>query len=187
MAETFRAPIGAWRTSSALGYFVLFVANILPLLVGSGLVAHYCGLVVNSVSCLFSAMNLPRMMTDDPRLDKWLWSVRVFKTRAEATAACRAGKVLIGDLEAKPGRDIHLGEMVTVRVGTITRSLKVTGRPRSRVGAKLLTGYVQDLTPAAEYERAKQASREHMLARQRGKGRPTKKDRREMGRLFGFE
>ena len=124
---------------------------------------------------------------DDPRLDKWLWSVRVFKTRAEATAACRAGKVLIGELEAKPGRDIHVCETVVVRVGAITRTLKVTGLPRSRVGAKLLTGFMTDLTPAAEYERAKQANLEHMLARERGKGRPTKKDRREMGRLFGFE
>ena len=124
---------------------------------------------------------------DDQRLDKWLWSVRVFKTRAEATSACRAGKVLIGELEAKPGRDIHVGETVTVRVGALTRTLRVAGLPRSRVGAKLLPEFMTDLTPAAEYERARQAGLEHMLARQRGMGRPTKKDRREMGRLFGFE
>jgi ribosome-associated heat shock protein Hsp15 len=124
---------------------------------------------------------------DDPRLDKWLWSVRVFRTRPLATAACRAGKVIIGDLEAKPGRDVHVGETVTVRVGVITRTLKVVGLPRSRVGAKLLPEFMQDLTPAAEYERAKQAGIEHMLARERGKGRPTKKDRRDMGQLFGFD
>ncbi len=123
---------------------------------------------------------------DDPRLDKWLWSVRVFKTRPDATAACRAGKVLIGELEAKPGRDIHVGETVTVRVGVITRTLKALGLPKSRVGAKLLAAYVEDLTPAAEYERARQAGIEHMLARERGQGRPTKKDRRDMGRLFDF-
>lgn len=122
---------------------------------------------------------------DDPRLDKWLWSVRVFKTRPDATAACRAGKVLIGELEAKPGRDIHIGETVTVRVGVVTRILKVVGLPRSRVGAKQLPEFMADLTPAAEYERAKQASIEHMLARERG--RPTKKDRRDMAELFGFE
>jgi ribosome-associated heat shock protein Hsp15 len=124
---------------------------------------------------------------DDPRLDKWLWSVRVFKTRTEATAACRAGKVLIGELEAKPGRDVHAGETVTVRVGAVTRTLRVLAHPRSRVGAKLLPEFMADLTPAAEYERAKQAGIEHMLARQRGAGRPTKKDRRDIGRLFGFE
>lgn len=117
---------------------------------------------------------------DDSRLDKWLWSVRVFKTRAEATAACRAGKVLVGDLEAKPGRDIHAGETVIVRVGAITRTLKVVAHPKSRVGAKQLPEFMQDLTPAAEYERARQAGIEHMLARERGKGRPTKKDRRDM-------
>jgi ribosome-associated heat shock protein Hsp15 len=124
---------------------------------------------------------------DDPRLDKWLWSMRVFKTRAEATAACRAGKVLIGELEAKPGRDVHAGETVTVRVGAVTRTLRVLAHPRSRVGAKLLQEFMADLTPAAEYERARQAGIEHMLARQRGAGRPTKKDRRDIGRLFGFE
>lgn len=124
---------------------------------------------------------------DDPRLDKWLWSVRAFKTRPLATAACRAGKVLIGELAAKPGRDVHVGETLTVRVGAVTRTLKVVGFPRSRVAAKQLPEFMADLTPAAEYERARQASLEHMLARERGKGRPTKKDRRAMGRLFGFE
>jgi len=124
---------------------------------------------------------------DDPRLDKWLWSVRVFKTRPLATAACRAGHVMINELEAKPGRDVHVGETITVRVGVITRTLKVTGLPRSRLAAKQLPEYLTDLTPAAEYERAKQAGIEHMLARERGQGRPTKKDRRDMGRLFGFE
>ena len=124
---------------------------------------------------------------DDPRLDKWLWCVRVFKTRPLATEACRAGRVLLGELEAKPGRDIHVGEIVTVRIGALTRTLKVVGLPRSRVAAKQLPEFLQDLTPAAEYARAKQAGIEHLLARQRGEGRPTKKDRREMGRLFGFD
>jgi ribosome-associated heat shock protein Hsp15 len=124
---------------------------------------------------------------DDPRLDKWLWRVRVFKTRPLATAACRAGKVLIGELEAKPGREVHAGETITVRVGAVTRTLQVVGFPRSRIAAKLLPEFMTDLTPAAEYERARQAGLEHMLARERGKGRPTKKDRRDMSHLFGFE
>jgi len=124
---------------------------------------------------------------DDLRLDKWLWSVRVFKTRPLATEACRAGKVLIGELEAKPGRDVHAGETITVRVGVITRVLKVVGMPRSRVSAKQVPEFMEDLTPPAEYERAKQAGIEHMLARERGMGRPTKKERRDMSELFGFE
>jgi ribosome-associated heat shock protein Hsp15 len=124
---------------------------------------------------------------DDTRLDKWLWSVRVFKTRAEATAHCRNGRVQVNGLDAKPGRDIHVGETVTARVGIVTRTLRVVGVPRSRVGAKQLPEFLTDLTPPAEYDRAKQASLEHLLARERGRGRPTKKDRRDLGRLFGFE
>lgn len=124
---------------------------------------------------------------DDTRLDKWLWTVRVFKTRAEATAQCRNGRVQVNGLDAKPGRDVHVGETVTARVGLVTRTLKVLGFPRSRVGAKQLPEFFQDLTPPAEYDRAKQAGLEHMLARERGRGRPTKKDRRDLGRLFGFE
>lgn len=121
---------------------------------------------------------------EETRLDKWLWSVRVFKTRPEATAACRAGKVFIGELEAKPGRAAHVGETISVKVGLIQRTLKIIGLPRSRVSAKQLPEFVQDLTPAAEYEKAKQAQLEHLLARERGQGRPTKKDRRDMTRLF---
>ena len=123
----------------------------------------------------------------DPRLDKWLWCVRVCKTRAEAAALCRHGHVQVNGLDAKPGRDLHAGETVTARVGLVTRTLKVLAHPPARVAAKLLPEFMQDLTPEAEYARAKQASLEHLLARERGRGRPTKKDRRDMGRLFGFE
>lgn len=123
----------------------------------------------------------------DPRLDKWLWCVRLCKTRAEATALCRNGRVQINGLDAKPGRDVHVGEVITARIGLVTRTVRVLGHPRSRVGAKQVPEFAADLTPAAEYARAKQASLEHMLARERGRGRPTKKERRDMGRLFGFE
>lgn len=127
------------------------------------------------------------MARDDPRLDKWLWSVRVFKTRAEATAQCRQGRVQVNGREAKPGREVHVGETVIAQVGLVTRTLRVLGLPRSRVGAKALSAFVQDLTSAAEYDRARQAGLEHLLARERGRGRPTKRDRRVMGRLFGFD
>lgn len=90
-------------------------------------------------------------------------------------------------MNAKPGRDIHVSETVTVRIGAVTKTLKVVGLPTSRVGAKKLPEFVTDLTPPAVYERARQASLEHMLARERGRGRPTKKDRRDLGRLFDFE
>ncbi|HEY4301737.1 MAG TPA: S4 domain-containing protein [Candidatus Didemnitutus sp.] len=121
------------------------------------------------------------------RLDKWLWCVRAFKTRSDATRACRGNLVQINGLHAKPGRDVHAGEMVTVRIGLITKTFKILDVPRARLGAKLLPQHVLDLTPPEEYARAKQAGIEHMLARERGRGRPTKKDRRAMGRLFGFD
>ena len=104
-----------------------------------------------------------------------------------AAAACRAGHVHIGQLEGKPGRDVHVGEVIVARVGAITRTLKIVAIPRSRVGAKQLPEFMTDLTPAAEYERAKQARLEHMLARQRAMGRPTKKERRDISKLLEFE
>lgn len=122
---------------------------------------------------------------DDPRLDKLLWSLRVFKTRPLATAACRAGHVRVGGLEAKPGRDVHAGEVIVARVGAGTRTLQIVAMPRSRVSAKQLPEFMTDLTSAAEYERARQAGLEHRLARERGMGRPTKKERREISKFFG--
>jgi ribosome-associated heat shock protein Hsp15 len=122
---------------------------------------------------------------NEPRLDKVLWSLRVFKTRPQATAACRSGHVRIGELESKAGRDVHPGEIIAVRIGIMTRTLKILALPPSRVSAKQLPDYMMELTPASEYERAKQASFEHRLARERGRGRPTKKDRRALSKIFG--
>ena len=124
---------------------------------------------------------------DDPRLDKLLWSLRVFKTRPQATAACRSGHVQIGELEAKPGRDVHVGEVLSVRIGVMTRTLRIIALPRSRVGARQLPEFMAELTPAAEFDRAKQAGFEQRLARLRGMGRPTKKERRDMTELFGYD
>ena len=118
------------------------------------------------------------------RLDKWLWAVRLFKTRALATDACRAGTVEINGQAAKPARDVHAGEIITVRQGLITRTLRVLGVPRSRVSAKLALDFCQDLTPAAEFEKQRQFRLQHVLAREKGSGRPTKRDRREIDRLF---
>ena len=118
------------------------------------------------------------------RLDKWLWTVRVFKARAIATEACRAGDVTINDRSAKPGRDIHAGELVGVRLGRITRTLRVVGVPRSRVGAKLVLVYCTDLTPAAEYEKLRADRMQQVSEREPGSGRPTKRERRLIDRLF---
>ncbi len=119
------------------------------------------------------------------RLDKWLWAMRVFKTRPLATDACRAGSVVINALVAKPAREVHVGEVVTVRLGWFTRTLKVVGVPRSRIGAKLLSEFCVDLTPLEEFEKLRERSAQQMLARGPGSGRPTKRDRREIDGFFG--
>ena len=118
------------------------------------------------------------------RLDKWLWAMRVFRTRALATDACRAGSVAVNELVAKPAREVHAGEIVTVKQGLFTRTLQVVGVPRSRVGAKLLPDYCVDLTPPEEYERLRERSVQQVLAREKGSGRPTKRDRRLLDDLF---
>ena len=110
--------------------------------------------------------------------------MRVFKTRALATDACRAGHVTINALPAKPGRDVHAGEVVSVRLGLMVRTLRVVGVPRSRVGAKLVAEYCTDLTPPSEWEKVKEHRVQQLLASVRGGGRPTKRDRRLRDRLF---
>ncbi len=122
---------------------------------------------------------------DDPRLDKLLWCLRVFRTRPEATEACRAGGVRVQGLPAKPGRDVHAGEVIGVRLRGMTRTLRVLALPRTRLGAKRLPEFVEDLTPPEEVERARQAATEHARARLRGEGRPSKKQRRDLEALFG--
>lgn len=118
------------------------------------------------------------------RLDKWLWGVRVFKTRPLATEACRAGRVTINELVAKPGRDVHAGELVCVRLGLMVRTLRVIAVPRSRVGAKVLAEFCSDLTPPEEWDKVKEQRVQQLLASERGGGRPTKRDRRLRDRLF---
>jgi ribosome-associated heat shock protein Hsp15 len=118
------------------------------------------------------------------RLDRWLWAVRLFKTRPLATAACRGGGVTIQDQPAKPARHVHLGEIVTVRQGIITRTLVVRGVPASRVGAKLVAGFCEEQTPAGEWAKLREQRRQHVLAREKGSGRPTKRERRMVDRLF---
>ena len=118
------------------------------------------------------------------RLDKWLWAVRIFKSRSLAADACRAGSVEINEQPVKPARAVRVGEQVIVRQGLITRTLQVTGVPRSRVGAKLVKDFCSDLTPAEEIEKAKAQPLQQLLAREKGSGRPTKRDRRLLDHLF---
>ncbi len=110
--------------------------------------------------------------------------MRLFKSRALATDACRAGSVTVNDQPAKPGREVHAGELVCVRQGLLRRTLRVIAVPRSRVGAKLVAAYCTDLTPPAEFEKVREHRVQQVLAREKGSGRPTKRDRRLLDRLF---
>ena len=119
------------------------------------------------------------------RIDKWLWAVRIFRTRSLATDACRAGSVTVNNQPVKPARDVRAGEVVVVRQGLIHRTLKVLGIPPSRVGAKGVVAYCEDQTPPAEFAKARAQRVQQFLARARGSGRPTKRDRRLIDRLLG--
>ncbi|GAB1489766.1 hypothetical protein MASR2M8_22200 [Opitutaceae bacterium] len=110
--------------------------------------------------------------------------VRIFRNRSLATEACRSGSVEIGGQLAKPARDVRVGDVITVRQGVVLRTLVVRGAPASRVGAKLVAAFVEDRTPPEEFAKAKRQPVEHLLARERGSGRPTKRDRRLLDRLF---
>lgn len=118
------------------------------------------------------------------RLDKWLWAVRLFKTRSLATDACRAGSVTIGDQPVKPAREVRAGELVLVRQGLVVRTLKVVAVPPSRLGAKRVPEFCADLTPAEEFEKARENSVQQLLAREKGSGRPTKRERRLLDELL---
>jgi ribosome-associated heat shock protein Hsp15 len=119
------------------------------------------------------------------RLDKWLWCVRLFKTRGLATDACRAGSVEVGGVVAKPARDVHAGDVVRVKQGLMTRTLVVRGVPTARMGAKRVAEFCEDLTPPEEFEKIRAQRVQQVLAREKGAGRPTKRDRRELDRFFG--
>jgi len=120
----------------------------------------------------------------DVRIDKWLWAVRLYKSRSLATAACSAGKVRIADESLKPARSVRVGDIITAATGDITRTVRVTGLLDRRVGAKRVADYMEDLTPASEYEKRREPDFRPLLLRPKGTGRPTKKDRRRIDGLL---
>lgn len=123
-------------------------------------------------------------MADDVRIDKWLWAVRIYKTRSLATESCRKGHVSIGNLPVKPSRSIHTGEIVKVRKSPIVRSFKVLALAEKRMSAKLTEDYLEDVTPPEELELQEMQKNMRWITRERGTGRPTKKDRRELDDFF---
>jgi ribosome-associated heat shock protein Hsp15 len=123
-------------------------------------------------------------MTESVRVDKWLWAVRIFKTRSQATEACKKGHVSMGDSTLKPSRMVHVGETIQVRKPPITKSLKILALAGKRMSAKLILDFVEDVTPHEETELLEMQKNMRWIARDRGTGRPTKKDRRELDDFF---
>ena len=127
------------------------------------------------------------MPEDAVRIDRWLWAVRIFKTRSQASNACRLNQVKIGGQFAKPSRTVCVGTTIEVEKDQMTRTLKVLTLTEKRIGAKLVSEHLDDITPAEELERAQAAREQHRLNRVfqvRGEGRPSKKKRREIEKFL---
>lgn len=114
------------------------------------------------------------------RIDKYLWAVRLFKTRSMATDALRAGKIKMNGMPVKPSHEIKEGEIYEINTDQMHRTFQVKALLGNRVGAKLVENFLTDLTPPEEYERIQMARQFNFEKRDRGAGRPTKRDRREI-------
>lgn len=119
-------------------------------------------------------------MEEDIRIDKWLWSVRLYKTRSIATEECKKGRITIDGIAVKPSRVPKIGDIVKVRKIPVTYSFRIKGMPSGRVGAKLVIDYMQDITSPEELKILEMQKNSGYLGRDRGTGRPTKKDRRDI-------
>ena len=126
-------------------------------------------------------------MNDDIRLDKYLWAVRIFKTRSDAADAIRQNRVLVNDAYAKPSREVKVGDMISVRRERVHYSYKVLDLVSSRQPAKNVPMYCLNCTPQEELDKLNVPHETIFVFRERGMGRPTKKDRRNIDALMdGF-
>ena len=118
---------------------------------------------------------------DEPvRIDKYLWAVRLYKTRSLATDACRCGHVRMNGMPLKPSHEIKVGETYEISIEQLHKVVQVKKLLDHRVGAALVPDYLVDLTPQEEYERIQMVRQYSFEKRDRGIGRPTKRDRREI-------
>ena len=119
------------------------------------------------------------------RIDKFLWCIRVYKTRSQATIACRGGKIKVNGEGVKPSYEVKQGDRLQVRFFSIYKVFTVIGFPSSRVPAKIVADYVEDITPAEDLEKLKTTRMSQGIFRDKGSGRPTKKDRRDIEKFGG--
>ena len=121
---------------------------------------------------------------DKTRIDKFIWSIRLFKTRTDATEACRGGRVTVGGAAVKPSREVGTGDVISVRKGSVHYTFKVILPLEKRVGAKEVEKYAENLTPESELVRVSAPVETILVTREKGSGRPTKKDRRKLDDLY---
>ncbi|MDE6741000.1 MAG: RNA-binding S4 domain-containing protein [Muribaculaceae bacterium] len=117
------------------------------------------------------------------RIDKWLWAMRVFKTRTIATEACKKGRVMMGGAPIKPSRTIKEGDVIEVKKSPITYTFRVKATTQNRLGAKLVPDYLENITPQSQYDLLEMTKISGFVDRRKGLGRPTKRDSREMSRF----
>ncbi len=122
-------------------------------------------------------------MTTDVRIDKWLWAVRIYKTRALATDACKANRITVNGSPVKPSREVKIGDIIAVRKPPVTFTHRVLELVNNRQPAKDVPRYMEDITPQSEKDKLKQ-NITIFVSRDRGTGRPTKKERREIDQLM---
>ena len=123
-------------------------------------------------------------MAEGTRIDKYLFAVRLYKTRSLASEECRKGKVTIGGMNVKPSRELKVGETIQLRRPPITRSYKVLALTESRMAAKMVPEFLLETTPASELEILEVQKNMSVYNRERGTGRPTKKARRDLDDFF---
>ena len=117
---------------------------------------------------------------NEARIDKWMWAVRIFKTRTIAAEACKKGRISINGALAKAARTVKPGDVIQVRKPPVTYSFKVLQPIEKRVGAKLVAEMMENVTTPEQYELLEMSRISGFVDRARGTGRPTKKDRRSM-------
>jgi ribosome-associated heat shock protein Hsp15 len=119
------------------------------------------------------------------RIDKFLWAIRIFKTRSIAIDAINGGKVKLNGENIKPAKDIKVGEIYTIQLAQLLKTIKVLALLSNRVGAKEVSNYIEDLTSEDEYKKITGLRASQFVFRTRGTGRPTKKERRDIEEWFG--
>lgn len=124
-------------------------------------------------------------MGDEIRIDKWLWAVRIFKTRSLASEACKKGRIWINGQLCKPSRTININDIIEVRIAPAVYKYKVLDLADKRMGAKLVPDFLIDITEPEQLEILEMQKLDQKINRMRGQGRPTKKERRDLDKFTG--